>query len=166
LQEKGGVNLYGFVRNNPLNLIDSDGRAPMGWPVLPPPGYPPSLPPRRGPTPCEQAIADAKAMMGNISNDARAHCVASCQIAKACGKWTCKCLGNAKEARDLFAGGVEWVCSWVLPKKAEEWLNDHIQGGNIDDSAKDFEANDWGMGIAKSGGDCIKDCEARYGPEP
>ncbi len=46
LQEKGGVNLYGFVRNNPLNLIDSDGRAPMGWPVLPPPGRPPSLPPK------------------------------------------------------------------------------------------------------------------------
>jgi RHS repeat-associated protein len=41
--EEGGVNLYGFVNNNPANLIDSLGNAPMGWPVLPPPGYPPSI---------------------------------------------------------------------------------------------------------------------------
>lgn len=26
MAEKGGVNLYGFVWNNPVSLIDSDGR--------------------------------------------------------------------------------------------------------------------------------------------
>jgi hypothetical protein len=57
--EEGGVNLYGFVNNNPANLIDSLGNAPMGWPVLPPPGYPPSIPPGGygdGPGPEETAV--------------------------------------------------------------------------------------------------------------
>jgi hypothetical protein len=105
-------------------------------------------------------------MMGTIVNDARAHCVASCEIGKACGRWKCRCLGNLKEARDLFAGGLEWTCSWVLPKRAEAWLHDSIQGGDTDESAKDFEANEWGLDIAKKGGSCVKECEARYGPEP
>lgn len=31
LAEKGGLNLFGFVYNNSANLIDSLGRAPMGF---------------------------------------------------------------------------------------------------------------------------------------
>lgn len=45
IEEQGGVNLYGMVGNDPVNKFDPDGRAPMGWPVTPPPGYPPSMPP-------------------------------------------------------------------------------------------------------------------------
>jgi hypothetical protein len=44
-EEDGGLNLYGMCYNNPVNWFDPDGRAPMGWPVMPPPGYPPSMPP-------------------------------------------------------------------------------------------------------------------------
>ncbi|HWN97622.1 MAG TPA: hypothetical protein VNT99_21515 [Methylomirabilota bacterium] len=151
-------NLHHFVRNDPQNLID-----PLG--LVPP--VPPWNPPRPRPlSQCELAILDATKMMGNVSNDARAHCISSCEIAKACGKWICRCLGNLKEARDLGAGGFEWVCSWVLPKSAEKWLNDHIQGGTTDDSAKDFEANEWGIDIGKEGGDCTRECERRYGTEP
>jgi len=155
--ETRGMNLYVFCGNNGIDRVDR-----LGLEIFPN-GVPP--PPTRE-SPCDKAITTAIDMMGHISNDARAHCIASCEIAKACGKLVCKCLGNAKESRDLGAGAVEWVCSWVLPKRAEEWLHDNIQGGNIDDSAADFAANDWGMDIAKSGGNCVKDCEARYGPEP
>ncbi len=43
IRERGGVNLYCFSRSNPMNFIDPDGRAPMSWPVVPPPGYSSSL---------------------------------------------------------------------------------------------------------------------------
>ncbi len=163
-------NLYAFVVNNPVGFTDADGRELYSYcPVCLQPISPfekhkcPGSPKQN---PCDKAIADAMQNMGNVSNDKRAHCIHSCEIAKACGKRVCKCLGTLKEARDLSMGGVEWVCSWVLPKSAEDWLHDHIQGGSVDDSAGDFSANDWGLGVAASGGDCVKDCEARYGPEP
>ena len=34
IAEQGGLNLYGFVYNNPVNLIDSDGRIVIALPVL------------------------------------------------------------------------------------------------------------------------------------
>jgi hypothetical protein len=145
---------YEFVRNDPIDSVDKDGRQEV---------FPIPLPPQ---SPCEKAITDTLHDIGNIRNDKRAHCIHSCQIGKACGKWVCNCLGTLKESRDLTMGGVEWTCSWVLTKSAQDWLHDNIQGGNVDDSAGDFAANDWGMSIAKTGGDCVKECEARYGPEP
>jgi RHS repeat-associated protein len=66
IAEHGGLNLYGFVRNNPANLIDSDGRAPMGWPVVPPPGYPPSIPPK---PPSDTSIRKCNRKIENPSND-------------------------------------------------------------------------------------------------
>jgi hypothetical protein len=150
---------YVFVRNDPADYHDLLGLN-LGIPTC---GYGCIPPPDPTPTdPCLAAIKQVKDMLGNVGNDARAHCVGSCMIAKACGKRVCKCLGTLKESRDLVAGGIEWVCSWVLPKSAENFL----QGGNINDSAEDFAANDWGIGIAKDGGDCVKECEARYGTEP
>jgi RHS repeat-associated protein len=150
------VNLYAFVNNSPVNHLD-----PLGLET-----FPNGVPIPGASTECEKALTAATAMFGNIENDARAHCLASCTIAKACGKTMCRCLGNLKEARDLTAGGIEWVCSWVLPKAAQDWLHDSIQGGNIDDSAHDFEANEYGISVAKAGKDCVTTCEARYGTEP
>lgn len=51
IQEKGGINLFAFVLNNPVRWVDNFGKAPMGWPVVAPPGYPPSLPPHPRPRP-------------------------------------------------------------------------------------------------------------------
>ena len=50
--ERGGINLYGFVGNNPIGRVDTDGRAwwpPSEWPIWPkpkpkPPGQPPQKP--------------------------------------------------------------------------------------------------------------------------
>jgi RHS repeat-associated protein len=54
IEEEGGMNIYGFVYNRVLGMIDILGNAPGGWPVLPPPGLPPSLPPANPPAvdPC------------------------------------------------------------------------------------------------------------------
>lgn len=44
IEEQGGVNLHGFVGNSGLNSIDAFG-LDYGWPVVPPPGSPPTLVP-------------------------------------------------------------------------------------------------------------------------
>ena len=105
-------------------------------------------------------------MLGHVSNDARAHCLMSCKVSKACGPGFASFLGNLKESRDLAMGGIEWALSSVLSKSSQEWLHDNLQGGTVEDSAKDFEANFYGLGVAKADADCLKECEARYGPEP
>jgi len=167
---RAGPDLYGFVANSPITHADRDGREVFAYcPVCLQPLSPFESHKCPGPPPadkCLKAIAAANAMIGNVSNDERAHCIASCEIAKACGKFGCKCLGDLKEGRDLFVGGVEWVCSWVLPQKAEDWLHDHLQGGNVDDSAVDYAANNYGMDVAARGGDCVRECEKRFGPGP
>ena len=59
--EDGGDNLYVALNNNPINTIDNFGHAPMGWPVVPPPGYPPSIPRNPTPTPPTLPIPDSLA---------------------------------------------------------------------------------------------------------
>jgi len=46
MEERGGANLYCHTKNDPTNLLDPDGRAP----IPPPPTYPPGAePPPGGP---------------------------------------------------------------------------------------------------------------------
>jgi RHS repeat-associated protein len=168
--ERREPNLYGFVVNNPVGFFDPYGRELYRYcPTCLQPMSPfeqHKCPGPHPPDPCLQAMANAKNALGSLSNDKRAHCRYSCEIAKACGKRVCKCLGWVKESKDLIWGINEWVCSWVLPKAAEEWLHDTFQGGTLEESAEDFVANDWGLDVAAAGGDCVKECERRYGPEP
>ena len=58
IEEKGGRNVLSALNNNPVNLIDNLGRAPMGWPVVPPPTNP--LSPRS--TPSSSSPGDAPAI--------------------------------------------------------------------------------------------------------
>jgi len=166
--QSDGPNLYQFVDNNPISRTDSIGLQayhPLGWPM-----------PRNNPwdrlvqacpiSRCAKAINEARSMLGNVSNDARAHCIASCKIAKGCGQGIASGLGTLKEARDLSAGGIEWTVFWVIPKSWEEWLHDNLQGGNTDDSADDFYANDYGLDLAKNGKNCMSECEKKFGTEP
>jgi RHS repeat-associated protein len=36
IQERGGANLYAFVINNPINIVDVFGYGPLSNPVIPP----------------------------------------------------------------------------------------------------------------------------------
>jgi RHS repeat-associated protein len=49
IEEEGGVNIYQMIANNPIGGIDPVG-LDYGWPVVAPPGYPPTLFPPRSPT--------------------------------------------------------------------------------------------------------------------
>lgn len=60
--ERGGLNPYGFVYNNPINGVDTDGRQYQGWPRPSPPANPldppdpqPYWPPPPGWKPPEKA---------------------------------------------------------------------------------------------------------------
>jgi len=72
LGEEGGLNLYGFVGNGPVKMFDPDGRAPMSWPVAPPPGYPLSISPRENPPLDQSPFSDcvARCMQANGRNAA------------------------------------------------------------------------------------------------
>ncbi len=42
---------YTFVQNNPIKLVDPLGNVSWGWPVVPPPGHPPTFGPPPPPSP-------------------------------------------------------------------------------------------------------------------
>ena len=116
---------------------------------------------------CIGAINDAFDQLGAISNDALAHCVASCNISNNCGATIADTLGTIKEARDLFIGGVEWTLSWVIPESWENWISDTLQGGSFQNSVDDFYANFTGLSCSADGGDnCQCCCEKQFGTEP
>ncbi len=159
IEEKGGLNLYGFVNNDPVNKWDLLGLQAEfirslhleNWRT-----------PKKGG--CLATIREANSMLGQLTNDKRAHCVYSCEISKSCGKMIACFLGDLKEARDLFCGCVENDLSKYSQSLAG-WIQNKYQGGTIDESAEDFEANRYGLQIAKDGKDCIAECEKRYGVE-
>jgi RHS repeat-associated protein len=168
--EGDGPNLYAYVRNRAINVVDIDGRtgwgfAGPGWELHNNNGQWEYWKPHCQDSPCINAIMEARSMLGNVSNDKRAHCILSCHLAKSCGQRIASALGTMKEARDLAFGGFEWTASWVIPKSWEERLHENLHGGNTDDSADDFYANDYGLDLAKAGMDCVSECEKKFGEE-
>ena len=91
------------------------------------------------------------------------HCVSTCEISKGCAVEIAEALAFLKEARDLFAGAVEWGISWIIPKEWEENLHEIIQGGDLLASVEDYTANFLGIGCknAPEGCDCC--CEKYKG---
>jgi RHS repeat-associated protein len=164
IAENAGGNLYAMIYNMPINGVDPMGLEMYG-PVL--------FGPRDGAAlydlmkPCARAVRRAWNLMGQTSNDHRTHCVVSCDLTRNCGKTASELLGNIKESRDLFFGGIQFALSWVS-ESAANWVEEEFQGGSIEDSALDFDANNFGnaVGVCPSNGDCISVCEKRYGIEP
>jgi hypothetical protein len=102
IYERGGRNPYGFVYNNPIGLIDRFGEVAYGWPVVPPPGYPPTFPQRPpsqkpcGSDNCNPFQISQNALAAEARNHNSAldpdpygggyrHCVAACLLTRCYG---------------------------------------------------------------------------------
>jgi RHS repeat-associated protein len=106
-------NLYGFVRNKPMNVVDLDGM--IGWQFTDPFGRPLPQPNYSTDMPCAREILDTYRMfLGNSGfdsyptandDDRLQHCITSCKLARACGTAVAWALGSLKESRDLLFGG-------------------------------------------------------------
>ncbi len=160
--ERGGLNLYGFGGNSPVDKIDPFG-LDYSWPVVPPPGYPPIFPyrppqPKQCPdgncnpfTISQRALA-AQARHHNLALDpdpyggGYRHCVAACMVAR--------CYG-----------GFGWAMTRI-----RNWLDEtnNPQNPRYEDSRSDIESERTGERIAlfieRFNADCEGACLQAYPP--
>ena len=127
VSEKGGINLYGFVKNRPCGLVDPWGYSDFNRPpdrILIPPGGPPVVhypypkpepiinPSEKG---CLEALLEQQQLIsqnrgssngpGANPDDNYQHCISSCELKKRCGSLIAWSLGQLKETSDLVNGG-------------------------------------------------------------
>ena len=144
--ERGGINLYGFVRNNPLRFVDTDGRDIYGMPH-------PSGEEGIGIFECGNRIKDevwAEYGIGAPKHDPNdrsarvAHCVAHCRIKR-------ECPGG---------GGESWLGGFgkEVIDQIKKWVG---KGGDGYDSG-DMNANALGRRCGKKQGSCEEQCQDAY----
>jgi RHS repeat-associated protein len=115
IEERGGINLYGFVRNNQISYYDPDGRQFYEPPILPPGDDPTKLPPE-GSLACGIRIKNevwdefGTGPGKHLGDDHLhyAHCVAHCRIQRECagGRVTSWLGGLGKEILDQLKKGL------------------------------------------------------------
>jgi RHS repeat-associated protein len=110
--ENGGINLYGFVHNSPVSTVDAYGWSDYNRPpavVFPgggvrygPPRTEPNGRPSESKVGCALRAGKAAREKYLAANGTRyTHCMASCEIAKQCGRGASAAAGLAKELADL-----------------------------------------------------------------
>jgi len=159
VQEEGGINLYGICANNGVNKADPFGL--LSWDDLVG-TYNKARAALKTAEQCMKTVRDAFKRRDQRYGDKLNHCLSSCEISIDCGQNIADALGTLKEARDLFAGWLEWGLAWVIPKSWEEWVSDHIQGGSFQDSVDDFVANFTGFGCKDNPAGCECCCRKKY----
>lgn len=121
-----GPNLYGFVHNDPVSLVDADGRAIPAAVVA-------AVAVIAAVEAC--ALPQHKAAFNRYpdSGDKFKHCWVSCRISKSCGGAIAELAGLGKEIRDRAIG----VYCEMFPD------SEICQGGHGDfwDSIQDLQAN-------------------------
>ena len=164
MEELGGVSLYLYGGNEPLNGIDIRGMAL--WDVVI--GdvlkkIEAAISAIEVAESCMNTIRTAFARRdSNNYSDKLNHCMSSCEIANDCSQTIADALGSIKEARDLFVGAVEWTLSWFIPKSWEEIVHEKIQGGSFQDSVDDFVANFSGFDCRNAEEGCECCCRKKY----
>jgi RHS repeat-associated protein len=149
--EEGGINFYGFVRNDVLNTIDV-----LGNQIFPPSGsgypyYPPPPPPEdlkhlaNGIRDILQAKKDALERRDQGMNDKMNHCITVCELKGVAGGPMAEALAILKEGVDILKG-----------RFPDDW---GFQGHGFDEAAKDLIADGKGAACAESDKSCECCCE-------
>ena len=170
IEETGGANLYVFCANNPCLNYDVDGNMASGI--------------RQG---LLDRIDDLKNRLENImssakecikvinawhpghtrdsaANDKYRHCVASCEIANACGDNISAALGILKEARDVMFSLPQNIAVAVNATGTEAWLDSIFNGDPFSDNLADLTADVMGMDLKNAKGGCECACKQYYSP--
>ena len=128
LGELGGLNLYGFLSNDPTADVDSDGRSPViiGGAII------------AVVAACAYPQYKAAFKRFEDSSDKFKHCWVSCRISKSCGAQVSDLAGWGKEARDR---AVAAFCARF--PDADICQGDH---GDFWDSVDDIVANNQCIG--------------------
>ena len=170
IEEEGGENLYMFCVNNPCLNYDVDGNIASGL--------------IKG---LLDRIDDLKNRLENImssakecfkvinawypghardsaTNDKYRHCVASCEIANACGDNISAALGIIKEARDVMFSLPQNAASAVNMIGVEAWLDSIFNGDSFSDNLADLTADVMGIDLKNAKGGCECACKQYYSP--
>ena len=169
IEEEGGKNLYAFCGNNAVTDADVLG-------LISPAEIKRKLSRIRE---LEIRLRGLISRMGNClrmvnswrpggkkdseANDKYRHCLASCEIAGACGDDLSKVLGLAKELRDIsfslpqnFAG--------IFSETAEMKIDSMLNGDSFADSLEDLTADALGVDLKNVKGGCACACRQYYQP--
>jgi RHS repeat-associated protein len=144
IQENGGINLYGYVLNNPVNAVDPLGLLAFGDDINYPGTECNGLYPGEGVGSNGSSFGESlykawdlfqKVKAGEI-NDKYAHCVAHCEISRDLGPEVSDAIGKGKEFAD--------------------WCKKEVGGGGAGWDSEDEKANKDGRSAAKK---TQKSCE-------
>jgi RHS repeat-associated protein len=121
IEEKGGVNLYGFVGNNGVNDYDIHGKV-AGYVIA---GV------LTAATACAWDVQVKAHEKFNDDEDKLKHCWVSCVVAKRCSAQISLVAQLAKEAKDSVVRVGKDLGLWEDEGGADDWM----------DSLRDFAAN-------------------------
>lgn len=99
---------------------------------------------------------------GGDTSDSYRHCLASCELSNACGDKISNLLGIIKEARDLWAGSIEWIADAILPLHIASEISFILEGGDWQATLDDMNANSNGRKCASSSRGCECCCKGIY----
>ena len=160
--EKGSLSLYLYLSNQ-SNFFDFLGLASLNDRIN---GFVSKLEAAKSAIQaaeqCMSTVREAFRRRDNGTYDKLNHCISSCEISTDCGNKISYALGFIKEVRDLWAGNLEEIISWVIPKSWEEWLHEHLQGGGFQDSVDDFMANFQGFDCQSAPEGCECCCKEKF----
>jgi hypothetical protein len=139
IEERGGVNLYGFLANNGISNLDILGQGLFD---------------------CLSKIDDI--LNGNYevtdvenNDDKQHHCVASCELSKECGDVVSALLGGLKELPDVTMDIIGTLVGTMSPA-IQNLIRDITKHNTIPDSIKDMIADAEGMSCSDSK---VDDCD-------